>query len=111
MCGATNRDSLFQVGVIGVGVMGSMSALLFAENGVDVSIYDRSEENLRRAAKKAKQAGLAARVHACKVYDSLCQQLGSPKVFFSLPHGGPGDSVVQTLCPYLAKGDIAIDGI
>jgi 6-phosphogluconate dehydrogenase len=87
--------------------MGSMLALLFAENGVDVSIYDRSGENLRKAAEKANEAGLAARVHACKDYDSLCQQLGSPKVFFfSLPHGGPGDSVVQTLCPYLTRGDI-----
>jgi 6-phosphogluconate dehydrogenase len=91
--------------------MGSMLALLFAENGVDVSIYDRSGENLRKAAEKANEAGLAARVHACKDYDSLCQQLGSPKVFFfSLPHGGPGDSVVQTLCPYLTRGDIVIDG-
>ena len=80
LCGATNRDSLFQVGVIGVDVMGSMLALLFAENGVDVSIYDRSEENLRKAAEKAKRVGLAARVHACKDYDSLCQQLGSPKL-------------------------------
>jgi len=61
--------------------------------------------------RKTKQAGIAARVYACKDYDSLCQQLGSPKVFFfSLPHEGPGDNVVQTLCPYLARGDIAIDG-
>jgi 6-phosphogluconate dehydrogenase len=91
--------------------MGSNLALLFAGNGVDVSVYDRSEENLQRATQKAKDAGLAARVHACKDYESLCQQLGSPKVFvFSLPNGRPGDSVVQALLPHLARGDIVIDG-
>jgi 6-phosphogluconate dehydrogenase len=91
--------------------MGSNLALLFAGKGVDVSIYDRSEESVRKTTEKAKHAGLAGRVHACKDYDSLCQNLGSPKVFiFSLPHGSPGDGVVQTLLPYLKRGDIVIDG-
>ena len=108
---AADPDSCCQVAVIGVGVMGSMLALLFAENDVDVSIYDRSELNLQKATEMAKEAGLAARVHACKDYGSLCQRLGSSKVFiFSLPHGGPGDSVVQSLRPYLTRGDIVIDG-
>jgi hypothetical protein len=69
-----------------------MLAILFAEDGADVPIHERPEENLRKAAEKGKETGLAARVHACKDHDSLCQQLGSPKVFFSHPHGGPGDS-------------------
>jgi 6-phosphogluconate dehydrogenase len=91
--------------------MGSNLALSFAGKGVDVSIYDKSEGNLQKATEKARDAGLAARVHACKGYGSLCQQLGSPKVFiFSLPHGGPGDGVLQTLRPYLTKRDIVIDG-
>lgn len=91
--------------------MGSNLALLFAGKGVDVSIYDRSEESVRKTTEKAKHAGLAGRVHACKDYDSLCQNLGSPKVFiFSLPHGSPGDGVVQALLPYLKRGDIVIDG-
>ena len=91
--------------------MGSMLALLFAEKGVQVSIYDRSEVNLQQAMENAKEAGLGARVNACEDFKSLCQQLGASKVIiFSLPHGGPGDSVVQTLRPYLTKGDIVIDG-
>jgi 6-phosphogluconate dehydrogenase len=106
-----NSNPYLQVGVIGVGVMGSMLSLLLAENGVDVSIYDRSEASLQQTAGKAKNAGLGNRIYICKDYDALCQRLGSPKIFmFSLPHGGPGDSVVKTLQPYLGKGDIVIDG-
>jgi 6-phosphogluconate dehydrogenase len=78
---------------------------------VDVSIYDRSEESVRKTTEKVKHASLAGRVHACKDYGSLCRNLGSPKVcIFSLPHGSPGDGVVQTLFPYLKRGDTVIDG-
>jgi 6-phosphogluconate dehydrogenase len=43
-------------------------------------------------------------------YKTLCQSLGSPKVFvFSLPHGNVGDSVLDGLLPYLCKDDIIID--
>lgn len=91
--------------------MGSMLALLFAENGIDVFINDVSEASLKRAADNAAHAGLADRVHTCKDYATLCQQLGSPKVFvFSLPHGAPGDSVVSKLRHHLHNGDIVIDG-
>jgi 6-phosphogluconate dehydrogenase len=92
--------------------MGSMLSLLFAEHaGVDVSIYDRSESSMQLTAEKAEKAGLGHMIHICRDYESLCQSLGTPKVFiFSLPHGGPGDNVVKTLEPYLRKGDIVIDG-
>ena len=101
-----------QIGVIGTGVMGSMLSLLFAEHaGVEVYIHDRSEKSMHLTVQKAKSAGLEKMVHACKDYKSLCQSLGSPKVFFfSLPHGRPGDTVVETLEPYLNPGDIVIDG-
>lgn len=101
-----------RIGVIGTGVMGSMMTLLLAEHAdIDVSIYDRSEESMQRTIEKAQEANLEHKVHLCRDIESLCQSLGSPKVFlFSLPHGGPGDGVVKTLTPYLSKGDIVIDG-
>ncbi|KAL5315875.1 hypothetical protein ACEPPN_016749 [Leptodophora sp. 'Broadleaf-Isolate-01'] len=101
-----------KIGIIGTGVMGGSLSLLFAEHaGLDVSMYDRSEASMQLTADKAKNAGLGDKIHICKNYDELCQSLGSPKIIMlSLPHGGPGDSVVETLQPYLRKGDIVIDG-
>lgn len=100
-----------QIGVFGVGVMGSMLALLLAENGLQVYIHDRSGANMDNAKAKAKEAGLSANVTVCQDYSTMCAQLDTPKVFiFSLPHGKPGDSVVRTLQPFLQAGDIVIDG-
>ena len=89
-----------------------MLALLFADKaGVDVYINDVSEASMQRALDKAAKAGLASRVHPCKTYEEMCVHLGRSKVFvFSLPHGGPGDMVVQKLRPFLRNGDIVIDG-
>jgi 6-phosphogluconate dehydrogenase len=99
-----------KVGIIGVGTMGGAMALLFAENGVDVSIHDTSRSSLEKTAKNAEAAGLSARVHICNDYDALCQSLGTPKVFiFSLPNGRPGDAVVKQLQQHVAKGDVVID--
>jgi 6-phosphogluconate dehydrogenase len=90
--------------------MGGALALLLADNGVDVSVHDIWETNLRKTEKAAEAAGLSARVHICKDYDSLCANLGSPKVFiFSLPNGHPGDAVVRTLEKYVTTGDVVID--
>lgn len=89
-----------------------MLSLLLAEHaGVDVFIHDRSEKSMQATIVKARTAGLDKRVNACRNYDTLCRSLGTPKVFlFSLPHGHPGDAVVKQLEPYLAAGDIVIDG-
>lgn len=85
-------------------------ALLFAEKGLDVFITDRSPQMLKNATQKARNAKLESRVHPCEGLESMCTQMGSPKAFlFSLPHGKPGDGVVEQLRPYLEEGDIVID--
>lgn len=101
-----------RIGVVGTGVMGSMLTLLFAEHAdVEVSIFDLSETNMRAAVQKAEQAGLRSKIKAYASISALCQSLSSPRVIlFSLPHGKPGDSVVQALTPHISKGDIVIDG-
>lgn len=108
----TSPTGIERIGIIGTGVMGSMLALLLAERaGIDISIFDRSEASMANAVRKAEDAGLGHKIHTCKDIETLCHSLGSPKVFlFSLPHGGPGDSVVKSLTPYLVRGDIVIDG-
>ena len=99
-----------QVGIIGVGTMGGSLALLLADHGIDVSIYDKYEPNLQKTTVSAQKSGLSARVHPCADYASLCRSLASNKVFlFSLPNGRPGDAVVAALEPHLAPGDMLVD--
>ena len=90
--------------------MGGMMSLLFAELGAEVNFYDPSSENSAALLKHAKEAKLDHRVKSHKDYASLCDSLGSPKVFvFSLPHGTVGDSTVESLHPFLQAGDIILD--
>lgn len=108
--GFVAADRPLQVGIIGVGTMGGALALLFAENGLDVSISDIWDANLDKTVKKAEAAGLGSRIHVCRDYESLCRSLGTPKVFvFSLPNGRPGDAVVAELQKHVVEGDIVVD--
>jgi len=99
-----------KLAVIGCGSMGGGMALLFAEKGLHVSLEDPSEQAMDAVLDKAKKDGLSDRVSKYTDMKSLCESLGSPRVFvFSLPHGTVGDSVLDSLLPYIEKGDIIID--
>ena len=85
-------------------------SLLFAELGVSVVLYDPSERNIQALLKKAKDSDLDNKLSVSKDYESLCNSLDSPKIFFfSLPHGNIGDKTVESLKPYLQKDDIILD--
>lgn len=85
-------------------------ALLMAENGISVSIRDPSEETVDGLIKSAEDQGIHDKLSKHEDYGDLCKSLDSPKIiFFSLPHGTVGDSVVDGLQPHLEKGDIIVD--
>ena len=87
-----------------------MMSLLFAELGTEVVVYDPSEDNVEALMKKAKETGLDSKISSQKDYESLCNSLEKPKIFFfSLPHGSAGDKTIESLKPYLKKGDFILD--
>ncbi|KAJ9636353.1 hypothetical protein H2199_008028 [Coniosporium tulheliwenetii] len=100
-----------KIAMIGCGSMGGGMALLFAENGIEVSLQDPSVEAMDLIIETAKKDEIPAeRLKKYTDYESLCASLDSPKVFFfSLPHGSVGDTVLDGLTPYLKKNDIIID--
>lgn len=84
--------------------------LLFAENGVQVSCQDPSGETVDKLIQSAKDQGITPLPTKHEDYKDFCASLDSPKViFFSLPHGTVGDTVVDGLQQYLDKGDIIVD--
>lgn len=91
--------------------MGGGMSLLLAENGINVSIQDPSSETVDALIKSATDQGItSAKLSKFTDYKSLCGSLSSPKViFFSLPHGTVGDTVVEGLEQYLDRGDIIVD--
>ncbi|KAG4029488.1 hypothetical protein MFRU_015g00320 [Monilinia fructicola] len=103
--------AITKVGMIGAGSMGGGMTLLLAENGISVSIQDPSTSTVDSLIQSAKDQNITSGTLSKHTeYKTLCDSLSSPKViFFSLPHGTVGDTVVEGLYQYLEKGDIIID--
>ncbi|KAK5165826.1 uncharacterized protein LTR77_008749 [Saxophila tyrrhenica] len=102
--------------MIGCGSMGGGMALLFAEQGVHVSLQDPSADRMNALLDSAKKDGLQDKLSKHDDYKSLCKSLesysgsGAPRVFvWSLPHGSIGDTVLTGLMPLLRKGDCIVD--
>jgi len=96
--------------MIGAGSMGGGMTLLLAENGYEVAIQDPSSETVDALIKAGEDQGIHGKLSKHTEYASLTGALSLPKViFFSLPHGTVGDTVVEGLYKYLDKGDIIVD--
>ncbi|KAH7929979.1 6-phosphogluconate dehydrogenase, decarboxylating [Leucogyrophana mollusca] len=107
-------SKLFEkMAIIGAGSMGSNMAMLFASTGRHVSLFDISAENLKDAQSKADaDPESKGRVSTYGSYGDLIASLpnGEPRLFlFSISHGKPTDTVIESLRPYLRRGDILVD--
>ena len=97
------------MGLIGVGTMGSALALNIAENGHDVAIW-----NLDLSAVDALIASagdLAPRLIRCDEISNLVHSLPAPRAIILLvPAGKAVDRCIDELLPLLSSGDTIIDG-
>ena len=82
--------------MIGVGNMGAMMSLLFAELGIEVTFYDPSEAHEKLLLDHAKEAKLEDKVKCRKDYKKLCENLATPKIIiFSVPFGSVADKTID----------------
>jgi len=92
-----------QVGLIGLGRMGSGMTLRLLQGGHQVMVYDRVPE--AGAALAGKGATVAGSL------EELGQQLKGPRILWlMIPAGPPVDDTIQRLSGTLSPGDIIIDG-
>ncbi|KAL7269487.1 hypothetical protein RUND412_007850 [Rhizina undulata] len=105
-----------KIGVVGAGSMGSNMAMLFAENGLYVSIFDINETNvietLSRCEETPSAKGKVFGFHEYKPFlESLETDTSHPKLLLlSIPHGFQTDEVLESTKKFLNKGDIILDG-
>ncbi|ARO13975.1 6-phosphogluconate dehydrogenase [Ketogulonicigenium robustum] len=97
------------LGVLGLGVMGAMLALNFADNGgFDVGLYNRTHEKATRL--KAENPDLAERLHPSETLQDFVASLATPRVIvLMLSAGSAVDEQLAQLQPLLEDGDIIID--
>lgn len=94
------------IGVIGLGVMGTNLARNIARKGFAVSVYNRTAEKTEDVIKKFGHEGL----RGTRTIKELIASLQHPRiVVLMVAAGKPVDDVVEQLRPYLNKNDIIID--
>ncbi len=98
---------VYEIGVVGLGVMGANLALNLERNGFPVAGFDLDPA-------KVAAFGEAARGRNIGVFTSpskLVEALAKPRrILFMVPAGAPVDAVIMHLRPLLSRGDILIDG-
>ncbi|MEH7110693.1 NADP-dependent phosphogluconate dehydrogenase [Bacillus sp. JJ1764] len=95
------------IGVVGVGVMGRSLALNFESKGFSVAVYDLSAEKITEILDHHKDKNIVGTVNI----EEFVQSLESPrKILLMVNAGEITDKAIQSLLPYLDKGDILIDG-
>ena len=99
-----------QLGLIGIGVMGSALAQNLAEEGHDVAMLDRTMAKMEAVIDTAEDQGLSGKLTAHADAKALVDALAAPRAILVLvPSGAPLRSVVDTLKPLLAEGDLIAD--
>jgi 6-phosphogluconate dehydrogenase len=98
----------YNIGVIGLGVMGQNLALNIESRGYSVAGFDLDPEKARASEKKW---AAKPRMTTLPSLAHLVEALDSPrKILIMVPAGKPVDAVLAELKPLLKKDDILLDG-
>ena len=96
----------YTLGMIGLGTMGRNLLLNMADNGFQVTGYDKDARML----KKLEEDGKAHNLKGFESLEDFIQSLELPRrIMLLVPAGKIVDSVIQELVPLLDKGDMIID--
>ncbi len=97
---------VYEIGMVGLGVMGRHLALNMADHGFSVAGYDN--DNLKVEALWKESAG--GDIYGAEDVPNFIALLKKPRAIMMLvPAGVPVDAVIKDLLPHLSKGDLIID--
>lgn len=95
------------IGLIGLGTMGSALARNLASRDLHVSVYNRHEEKTQTFLDRYQSGNLSG----FKKLEGFVISLTKPrKVLLMVEAGAPVDAVIGSLLPLLESGDVIIDG-
>ncbi|MDW7693220.1 NADP-dependent phosphogluconate dehydrogenase [Flammeovirgaceae bacterium SG7u.111] len=100
-------SKLHDFGLVGLGVMGRNFILNVVDNGFTACGLDLDPEKVAAL----KEEGDEDKVTATTSGEEFVKSLKTPrKIMLLVPAGGPVDGVIESLLPFIDKGDLLIDG-
>ena len=101
------EEARYDLGMIGLGVMGRNLLLNMADHSFAVAGYDKDSSKVLNLQKEAE----ARSIFAADSLKDLLGRLRLPRIVMLLvPAGSPVDDVIRDLEPLLSAGDLIIDG-
>ncbi len=105
----TQNTDKADIGVYGLGTMGSALALNFAEKGFNVAVSNREADWIDTFLGKA--GPLADRLTGAADLADFVSSIARPRsILFMIPSGAPMDAMIAAITPHLDEGDTLIDG-
>lgn len=101
------QNKSFDIGMIGMGVMGRSLLLNMADHGFKVVGYDKFDEKMAGLEAEATPGTIVKGVTSLTEFIKLLEV--PRKIMVLVPAGKPVDEVIENLIPLLEKGDIIID--
>ncbi|MDC0470355.1 decarboxylating NADP(+)-dependent phosphogluconate dehydrogenase [Candidatus Pseudothioglobus singularis] len=96
------------IGLIGLGVMGSSLALNMESNGFSVSVHNRTSPQIHNL---VNNRSLNNKLYGFENLDEFVKSIKKPrKIMLMVVAGSVVDDYIQKLVPLLDQGDIIIDG-
>ncbi|MGO9417210.1 MAG: NADP-dependent phosphogluconate dehydrogenase [Syntrophobacteraceae bacterium] len=96
----------YEIGMVGLGVMGRNFLLNMADHGYAVAGYDKDRTKLDAL----RQESAERNIYGAVDIPDFVALLRKPRAIMMLvPAGAPVDSVISNLLPHLDKGDLIID--
>jgi 6-phosphogluconate dehydrogenase len=101
-------DKLSDIGLIGLAVMGENLVLNMESKGFQVSVFNRTTQKVDDFLSGRAKGKNIIGTHSI---EELVKSLAHPrKIMIMVKAGDAVDEMINTLIPYLEKGDIIIDG-
>jgi len=96
----------YEIGMVGLGVMGRNLVLNMADHGSTVAGYDKDIAKVEAMRTESGERNIGSAVN---IVDFIALLRPPRAIMMLVPAGAPVDSVIKDLLPHLDKGDLIID--